>query len=99
MNRRNFVAASAAMSAAGNLVAAAKLPIRKGVYVSMLPKGAWEERFRLARAVGFEDVELATTPDPKEAEAAKKAAEAAGIRIHSVMNQAHWRFPLSSPDP
>ena len=98
MNRRDFVAASAALAGAGNL-AAARLPIRKGVYVSMLPKGSWEERFRLARAVGFEDVELATTPDMKEAEAAKKAAQATGIRIHSVMNQAHWKFPLSSPDP
>jgi hexulose-6-phosphate isomerase len=98
MNRRDFVAASAAMAGAGNL-AAARLPIRKGVYVSMLPKGSWEERFRLARAVGFEDVELATTPDLKEAEAAKTAAQAAGVRIHSVMNQAHWKFPLSSPDP
>ncbi|MDP2995891.1 MAG: sugar phosphate isomerase/epimerase family protein [Bryobacterales bacterium] len=98
MNRRDFVAASAALAGAGNL-AAARLPIRKGVYVEMLPKGSWEERFRLARAVGFEDVELATTPDMKEAEAAKKAAEATGIRIHSVMNQAHWKFPLSSPDP
>src|SRR5512140_104133 len=98
MSRGDFVAASAALAGGGNL-AAARLPIRKGVYVSMLPKGSWEERFRLARAVGFEDVELATTPDMQEAEAAKKAAEATGIRIHSVMNQAHWKFPLSSPDP
>ena len=98
MNRRDFVAASAAVAEAGSL-AAARLPIRKGIYVSMLPKGSWEERFRLARAVGFEDVELETTPDMKEAEAAKKAAQATGVRIHSVMNQAHWKFPLSSPDP
>ncbi|MBI4875090.1 MAG: sugar phosphate isomerase/epimerase [Acidobacteria bacterium] len=98
MIRRDFLTASAALASAGNL-AAARLPIRKGVYVGMLPKGTWDERFRLARAVGFEDVELATTPDPKEAEAAKKAADSAGIRIHSVMNQAHWQFPLSSPDP
>lgn len=97
MNRRHFVTATAALAAAGNL-AAARLPIRKGVYVSMLPKGPWEDRFRLARSVGFEDVELATTPDPKEAEAAKQAAVAAGIRIHSVMNSDHWKFPLSSPD-
>lgn len=98
MIRRDFLAASAALAAAGKL-AAARLPIRKGVYVNMLPKGTWEERFRLARTVGFEDIELVTTPDPQEAEAAKKAAEATGIRIHSVMNQAHWQFPLSSPDP
>jgi hypothetical protein len=59
MNRRDFVAASAALAGAGNL-AAARLPIRKGVYVSMLPKGSWEERFRLARAVGFERASAST---------------------------------------
>ncbi len=99
MNRREFVTASAVAAASAGSLAAARLPIRKGVYSSMLPKGSWEERFRIARAVGFEDVELPTTEDAKEAEQAKKAAAAAGIRIHSVMNQAHWKFPLSSPDP
>ena len=29
----------------------------------------------------------------------KKAAAKAGIRIHSVMNMDHWKYPLSSPDP
>lgn len=99
MNRREFVTASAVAAASAGSLAAARLPIRKGVYSSMLPKGSWEERFRIARAVGFEDVELPTMEDAKEAEQAKKAAAAAGIRIHSVMNQAHWKFPLSSPDP
>jgi hexulose-6-phosphate isomerase len=98
MNRREFVAASAALASAGNL-AAARLPIRKAVWSGMLPKGTWEERVRVARAAGFEELELPTMPDMKEAETAKKAAEAAGIRIHSVMNQAHWNFPLSSADP
>ena len=37
--------------------------------------------------------------DRGEAEAVKKAAESAKLRIHSVMNQAHWKFPLSSGDP
>src|SRR3954463_12481019 len=29
----------------------------------------------------------------------KAAAEKAGIKIHSVMNMDHWKYPLSSPDP
>jgi len=29
----------------------------------------------------------------------KKASEAAKLPIHSVMNMAHWKFPLSSADP
>lgn len=98
MQRREFMAASAAtlVSAA----AGARLPIRKGVYVSMLPRElSYADRFKLARDVGFEDVECATAPDPKVAEEIKKAAESAGVRIHSVMNQAHWKFPLSATDP
>ncbi len=91
--------ASAIAAASAGSLAAARLPIRKGVYAGMLPKGPWEERFRVARAVGFEDVELPTMENAKEAEEAKKAAAATGIRIHSVMNQAHWSHPLSSPDP
>lgn len=99
MNRRDFMTASAIAAASAGSLAAARLPIRKGVYAGMLPKGPWEERFRVARAVGFEDVELPTMENAKEAEEAKKAAAATGIRIHSVMNQAHWSHPLSSPDP
>ncbi len=97
MNRRDFLltAASAAVQAAG-----ARLPIRKGVWLGMLPRTlSYAERFRLARDVGFEELECGTVENPKEAEEIKKAAQAAGLRIHSVMNQAHWKYPLSSSDP
>lgn len=57
------------------------------------------DRFKLAREAGFEEIECPTTPDESAAEEIKKAAEASGLRIHSVMNQAHWQFPLSSADP
>jgi L-ribulose-5-phosphate 3-epimerase len=74
--------------------------IKKAIECSMLPdKMDWTERFKLARDVGFEAVEAPTTKDPGEAEAMKKAADEAKIRIHSVMNMDHWEFPLSSPDP
>ena len=99
MNRRTFLAATAALAGASQ-VRGARLPIKKAVYGGMLPRELSEaDRFKLARDVGFEEIELATQPDPARAEESKKAAEAAGLRIHSVMNQAHWNLPLSSSDP
>lgn len=66
----------------------------------MLPKDLpLEDRIKVARDVGFEDLECRTVNDPNEAEAIKKAAEKAGLKIHSVMNMAHWQFPLNSSDP
>ena len=66
----------------------------------MLPKSlSIADRFQLARNVGFEQIECPTMPDQHEAEETKKAAEKTGLRIHSVMNMAHWDYPLSSADP
>jgi len=98
MNRRTFLAAPA-LAAAALQLKAARLPVRKAVLLSMLPKSLpLNDRFKLARDVGFEAIELPTMTDQGEAEAAKKASELSGLKIHSVMNQAHWQFPLSSPD-
>ncbi len=96
MNRRSFLAASASTLAA----APARLPIRKGMLLGMLPsKMTYAERFKLARDTGFEEMECGTVEDPREAEEIRKAADGAGVRVHSVMNQAHWKYPLSSADP
>jgi L-ribulose-5-phosphate 3-epimerase len=96
MNRRTFLATSAAPLA----VAASTLPIRKGVLLSMLPKSmSYADRFKLAKDVGFAQIECPTTPDQAEAEEIKKASDAASLPIHSVMNMAHWKYPLSSADP
>jgi hexulose-6-phosphate isomerase len=76
------------------------LPIKKGVLLEMLPdKLSYADRFKLARDVGFDVVQAPTTPDERTAEVIKKAADAAGIRIDSVMNMDHWKYPLSSSDP
>jgi hexulose-6-phosphate isomerase len=56
------------------------------------------DRFRIAREAGFEQIECPTTPNQADAEQMKNAAEKAGIKIHSVMNMDHWRYPLSSAD-
>jgi L-ribulose-5-phosphate 3-epimerase len=99
MNRRTFLAASAgAMGVATG--ANARLPIRKAVCIGMLPASlSYADRFKLARDVGFEQVECDTVYDPAEVAKIGKAAESTGLRIHSVMNEAHWKYPLSSSDP
>ncbi len=66
----------------------------------MLPKSlSVADAFQLARDCGFEEIECPTTPDQARAEEMLAASKKAGLRIHSVMNQAHWSSPLSSPDP
>ena len=98
MDRRTFLMTAAA--AAAGSAAAARLPIKKALVWGMLPESlSPEDKFKLAKACGFDEVECYTTPDDKEAEALKKAADRTGVRIHSVMNQAHWKYPLSSSDP
>jgi len=75
------------------------LPIKKGVLLDMLPDNlSYADRFKLARAVGFEVVQAPTEPEERKAEEIKKAADSANIRIDSVMNMDHWKYPLSSSD-
>jgi len=108
-SRRDFLKASIAVGAAalggaaGNS-AAAPVPegghIKKALQISMLPKQlSYADRMKLVRTVGFDAIEGQTVTDEREAEEIKKAADDAKVRIHSVMNMAHWENPLSSPDP
>ena len=99
MDRRSLFAGAAALPAAA-FSAQGRLPIKKALYINMLPRSlSFADRFKMARDTGFEEMECSTTPDQKQAEEILKAAQSAGVRIHSVMNQAHWKFPLSSADP
>jgi hexulose-6-phosphate isomerase len=96
--RRSFVSSLAGAALARG--APARLPIRKAVEFSMLPQSIGVlERFQLAREAGFEAIECPTTPDQAKAEEMLAASKKAGLPIHSVMNQEHWRSPLSSADP
>jgi L-ribulose-5-phosphate 3-epimerase len=73
--------------------------IKRAVLVSMLPKElSWQDRFALAKAVGFDGIEMQTVTDQPQAEEIAKASQATGLVIHSVMNSDHWRYPLSSAD-
>jgi len=103
MDRREFLETTALLSA----VAALRPPAlagagsaRKAVLISMLPPElSYLDRFKLAVDVGFAGIEMRTVSDAKEAETIREAAEKSGLRIHSVMNSDHWRFPICSADP
>jgi L-ribulose-5-phosphate 3-epimerase len=74
-------------------------PGRKAVLISMLPKDLpYLDRFRLAREAGFDAIEMQTTERAEDAAEIREAAQKTGLRIHSVMNADHWRYPLSSSD-
>jgi hexulose-6-phosphate isomerase len=74
--------------------------IRKSTLISMLPKqGTYEERFAIARDAGFEAIEMRTVAADEEAAQIRDASRKTGLRVHSVMNEDHWRYPLSSSDP
>jgi hexulose-6-phosphate isomerase len=58
----------------------------------------YARRFALAREAGFDAIEMQTVTREDEAAEIREAAIQTGLRIHSVMNADHWRFPLSSSD-
>jgi len=94
----DFLAASPAQRS--TLAPPATLPIKKGVLLDMLPaKLSYADRMKMARDVGFEVIQAPTTPDEHLAEEIKKAADSANMRIDSVMNMDHWKYPLSSSEP
>jgi L-ribulose-5-phosphate 3-epimerase len=104
MQRREFIT-SAALTAAVSMLpqnnfSQSSSQLKKAVLISMLPKNmSYFDRFQLAIDCGFEGLEAQTITDQKEAEQIKEAADKAKLRIHSVMNMAHWANPLSSSDP
>jgi len=74
--------------------------ITKGVLISMLPSQlSYEEQFKLAQRVGFQGVEARTVTEPNVVAEIKEASAKTGMKIHSVMNMDHWKYPLSSADP
>jgi L-ribulose-5-phosphate 3-epimerase len=106
LTRRDLLKTSAALplsawldAARAGAQSAAPPAFKRAVLVSMLPKElSWHDRFALAKAVGFDGIEMQTVTDRADAEAIAKASQDTGLVIHSVMNSAHWEFPLSSAD-
>jgi len=99
MKRRDLMVAAAAglMAPAAK---AARLPIQKAVLGGMLPKELpnWKAKFEVAKAAGFTQLEMGTADDLKEEAEIAKAASDTGLKIHGVMNSAHWKYPLNSAE-
>ena len=86
------------MAPSFSFAAPGRLPIKKGLLWGMLPaKLSPLEKFQMLKDCGFEEMECHTTPDQADAQAILEASKKTGVRIHSVMNSDHWKFPLSSP--
>ena len=102
--RRDFVKSSLAACvsglAAGPLAPSRTAALKKGLVFDMVSKDlSYADRFKLVRDAGFEVVQALTEADEGKAEAMRQAAQAANVRIDSVMNVDHWQYPLSSSDP
>lgn len=96
--RRDFLKTSLAVAGVAGLGGRAVPPtVKKGIVFDMVPGNlSYADRFKLVRDSDFEVVQALTEPDERTAEEMKQAADAANIRIDSVMNVDHWKYPLSS---
>ncbi len=106
VDRRRFLEATGAAAIAAGFAARSRAATatpsspKKAVLITMLPKELpYRDRFRMALDAGFVGIEMQTVADTAEAEAIRDAAASTGLRIHSVMNADHWKYPLSSADP
>ena len=99
LDRRQFLAASAASLAASPFAVAAPEPgpWRKAFMLGQ-NQGPILPTFAMLREAGFEGVEL-TSPNDLDRDEVLKARDATGIVIHGVSGSVHWNKPLSSPDP
>ncbi|NLN76840.1 MAG: sugar phosphate isomerase/epimerase [Armatimonadetes bacterium] len=109
MNRREFlIGATATAVTLGTLRSKSEAnalsqsnadgKLKKGIIFNMLPGSlSVEDRFKLAKDVGFEGIEASPTDDPAQVKALCDAAEKTGLPIHSVIFGG-WQSPLSSPD-
>lgn len=80
-----------------------------GIYEKALPAGeCWLERLKLAKALGFDFVEMSLDEtdarlarldwSPEQRLALVKAVAETGVRVPSMCLSAHRRFPLGSED-
>ena len=73
--------------------------LRKALQLGMLPKQLSDtDKFKLAKACGFEGIEGSPMEDLDAARRLGKLARQAGVPIHSIVFGG-WHAPFSDPDP
>jgi L-ribulose-5-phosphate 3-epimerase len=106
MNRRQFakktMMASAVLSVSSlpgikDLLLPGFRTLKKGVMWGCIGFGETiMEKFKAAKAAGFDGVEVMSHLNRSEVLAAR---DATGLVVPSVCGANHWKFPLSDPDP
>lgn len=107
VNRREFLLKTPSIAMSGALLStAAPTPgvaaagLRKGACIGVMPEGMTVlQKFEVAKRAGFEGIEPNTLNTPGEVLQFKEASEKTGIKILSIMNSDHWKYPLSDNDP
>ena len=73
--------------------------MEKGICLGCVVGADVAEKYANAAKFGFQTVEPGTLGTAADRAKHAELAAANGIRVASVMNQAHWAKPLSDPDP
>jgi len=73
--------------------------MKKGICLGCVPGNTIEDKCKLAKDAGFQGVEIWTVDTDEESKSIKATADKYGLEIPSIMNSAHWQYPLSSPEP
>jgi L-ribulose-5-phosphate 3-epimerase len=73
--------------------------VKKAMKYDMVNFGSSiDEKFDIIKSVGFEGVEI-NSPSDIDKQAALKASERTGVKIHGTIDSVHWKDTLSDPDP
>jgi L-ribulose-5-phosphate 3-epimerase len=105
LDRREFLNTAGLAATAGLLalssqtaIAAEEKPrLRKALKLSMVGgKGSLVDKFKLAKAAGFEGIDVDSDQPVDEV---KRAMSESGLIVHGMVDYVHWGQPLSSPDP
>ena len=108
VNRREFLLRSSSIAIGGALLRAAAMGrpdvtasgIKKGACIGVLPEEMTVlQKFEAAKRAGFDGVEPNTLNSADEVKQYKEATEKTGVKITSIMNSDHWKYPLSDNDP
>jgi hexulose-6-phosphate isomerase len=73
--------------------------MEKGICLGCIPGANVAEKYANAATFGFQTVEPGALSTEADRAMHAELAQANGIKISSIMNQAHWAKPLSDPDP
>jgi len=102
INRRDFMATSAALAATSTMAAAPAADnqapkFRKALKLSMVGGNAsLVEKFKMLKELGYEGIDMDRPADHDEV---RRAQDESGLVVHGVVDYVHWNMPLSHPDP